>query len=80
MELTRPIIQLFLAQVPALASGPQEEPALSGMPSAWGKLRFAPLDPVFVAQRVSQVLKRVQEAYARQKPKKQTAANVDRLG
>lgn len=40
------MIQLFIAQSPALATGPQAEPAVSGMPRAVGKLRLAPFEPV----------------------------------
>lgn len=41
------MIQLFFAQSPALASGPQDEPALSGMPRAVGKDKLAPFEPVY---------------------------------
>lgn len=34
MALMKPMIQLFLAQRPSLATGPQAEPAVSGMPRA----------------------------------------------
>lgn len=40
------MIQLFLAQSPSLATGPQEEPAESGIPRATGKDKLAPLEPV----------------------------------
>jgi hypothetical protein len=46
IELTKPMIQLLEAQVPSLATGPQEDPAVSGMPRAWWKVKLAPLEPV----------------------------------
>lgn len=46
IALTNPMIQLFLAQSPSLATGPQADPAESGMPSAAWNVKLAPLEPV----------------------------------